>query len=111
MALGTPVPAACPVPKIAQQLLGALARLSPGAVPDLDVTFEPRTTAPGWGHGWGPLVSNSNSNSPAVPKGEQRHSWGAGWEPGAPHNPSVSAAVRLHDSISEEGHHYLIFDL
>lgn len=25
--------------------------------------------------------------------------------------PFVSAAVRLHDSISEEAHHYLIFDL
>lgn len=25
--------------------------------------------------------------------------------------PFVSTAVRLHDSISEEGHHYLIFDL
>ncbi|KFV61306.1 Calcium/calmodulin-dependent protein kinase type II subunit alpha, partial [Dryobates pubescens] len=34
-----------------------------------------------------------------------------GWEAGTPHNLSVSAAVRLHDSISEEGHHYLIFDL
>uniref|UniRef100_A0A8C3QBN6 calcium/calmodulin-dependent protein kinase n=1 Tax=Geospiza parvula TaxID=87175 RepID=A0A8C3QBN6_GEOPR len=32
-------------------------------------------------------------------------------DPGVAHNPSVSAAVRLHDSISEEGHHYLIFDL
>ncbi|NXE39332.1 KCC2A kinase, partial [Ptilorrhoa leucosticta] len=44
-------------------------------------------------------------------RGEQRRSQGAGREPGVPHNPSVSAAVRLHDSISEEGHHYLIFDL
>lgn len=55
--LGAPVPAACPAPKIAQQLPGTLSRHQPRAVPDLDVTFEPCAAARGWGHGWGPPQS------------------------------------------------------
>lgn len=123
--LGASMSAACPVPKIAQQLPGTSARHQPRAVSDLDVTFEPCTPAQSWGQGWGPLPSRDPPTQPAAiaSGGGRRNSpalpfpssffwpWGARREPGISRNPSVSATVRLHDSISEEGHHYLIFDL
>lgn len=85
------------------------------AVPDLDVTFEPCTTGALGRVGAPPASSKEKKRRgrksiPALPF--PAGSWGvsAGGSR-ARRNPPVSAAVRLHDSISEEGHHYLIFDL